>query len=51
MYLKGTREMGITYRTATGLDLSVIVDSYFVGDHDDRKYRARYVFQLTEGCI
>ena len=51
-YLKGTSEMGITFRkTADKLTLTGYADADWAGDLDDRKSTSGYVFMLGGGPI
>lgn len=50
-YLKGTMELGISYRKGGKGNLIAFVDSDYAGDVDDRKSTSGYVFMLGTGAI
>ena len=50
-YLKGTSDFGIFYGKGGDDTLVVFMDSYYVGDLDDRKSTSGYKFLLSSGVV
>ena len=50
-YLKGSTDIGITYRKAGPLELQGYVDADFAADKDTRKSRTGFVFNIAGGAV
>jgi hypothetical protein len=50
-YVRGTKDLMLTYRRSDSLEIKWYSDADYVGDKDDRKSITGYVFTLAGGAI
>src|SRR3954470_24283899 len=51
LYVQGTKDLMLTYKSSDSLEIKGYSDADFAGDKDDRKSTSGYVFTLAGGAI